>query len=79
MLATALVVAPFALVCGGMVQVMHKYRPANATGWILTMIGFGLLTLLKANSSISHWVGYQLVAAAGTGMIVSRAFIRDAK
>lgn len=71
MLATALVVAPFALVCGAMVQIMKKYRPANATGWLLTIIGFGLLTLLKATSNIGQWVGYQLVAAAGTGMIVS--------
>ncbi|EMD39201.1 hypothetical protein CERSUDRAFT_112880 [Gelatoporia subvermispora B] len=69
MLATALVVAPFALVCGAMVQIMKKYRPANATGWLLTIIGFGLLTLLKATSNIGQWVGYQLVAAAGTGMI----------
>jgi len=69
MFGTALVIAPFALVCGVMVQVQNKYRPANAIGWILTIIGFGLLSLLKADSSTGKWVGYQLVAAAGTGMI----------
>ncbi|OCH84114.1 Mfs1.1 protein [Obba rivulosa] len=69
MLATALVVAPFALICGAMVQVLNKYRAANVTGWTLTIIGFGLLTLLKSTSSIGQWVGYQFVAAAGTGMI----------
>lgn len=53
-----------------MVQVMKKYRPANALGWILTVIGFGLMSLLKATSSVGQWVGFQFVASAGTGMIV---------
>lgn len=53
-----------------MVQVMNKYRPANAIGWILTIVGFGLMNLLKATSSIGQWVGFQFVASAGTGMIV---------
>ncbi|OCH96143.1 iron permease [Obba rivulosa] len=69
MLATALVVAPFALTCGIMVQVMNKYRPANVIGWVITIVGFGLLTLLKADSSTGKWVGYQFLVAAGTGMI----------
>ena len=71
MLATALVIAPFALLGGVMVQVQGKYRPANYIGWVITIIGFGLLTLLKADSSTGKWVGYQVVTAAGTGMIVS--------
>ncbi|KAH8106322.1 iron permease [Cristinia sonorae] len=69
MLATALVIAPFALVAGLMVQIQGKYRPANYVGWGLTMVGFGLLTLLRADTSIGKWVGYQIVAAAGVGMI----------
>lgn len=75
MLATALVVAPFALVAGIIVQVQNKYRLANYLGWIITIVGFGLLTLLRADSSIGKWVGYQIVAAAGTGMIVSFAYL----
>jgi hypothetical protein len=67
--ATALVIAPFAFFCGVMVQVMNKYRPANALGWILTVIGFGLMTFLKATSHVGQWVGFQFVASAGTGMI----------
>lgn len=67
--ATALVVAPFAFICGVIVQVMNKYRPANAAGWILTVIGFGLMTFLKATSNVGQYVGFQFVASAGTGMI----------
>lgn len=70
MLATALVIAPFALICGIIIKVSNKYRPANAMGWILTIIGFGLLSLLKADSPVKTWVGYQFLVSAGTGMIV---------
>ncbi|OCH96313.1 iron permease [Obba rivulosa] len=71
MLATALVIAPFALVCGIMVKTSKKYRPANYLGWVLSAIGFGVLSLLKANSPTSKWVGYQLLVSAGTGLIFS--------
>lgn len=74
MLATALIIAPFALIAGVMVQVQTKYRPANYIGWIITIVGFGLLSLLRANTTIGKWVGYQVVVAAGTGMIVSSSF-----
>ena len=70
MLATALVIAPFALIAGVMVQTMNKYRPANVVGWVLILIGFGLLTLLNTDISTGKWVGYQIVAASGIGMIV---------
>ncbi|KAJ7482822.1 major facilitator superfamily domain-containing protein [Mycena galericulata] len=69
MLATALVVAPFALIAGILVQVLNRYMPSNIAGWVLTIIGFGLLSMLTADATVSQWVGYQFVAAAGTGMI----------
>ncbi len=34
------------------------------------MIGFGLLSLLKEDTSTGKWVGYQLVASAGSGLVV---------
>jgi hypothetical protein len=75
MLPSALVIAPFALIAGVIVQVLRKYIPSNAIGWVLTVIGFGLLSLLEAESPKSKWVGYQLVVAAGTGMIVRKGNI----
>ncbi len=70
MLATALVMAPFALICGMSIKILNKYRPANLVGWVLTIIGFGLLSLLKADSPTKNWVGYQFLVSAGTGVIV---------
>ncbi|CAL1715143.1 unnamed protein product [Somion occarium] len=69
MLATSLVIAPFGLFAGIMVQVQGKYRPANYVGWILSIIGFGILTLLRADSTTGQWVGFQILVSAGVGMI----------
>ncbi|CAL1715229.1 unnamed protein product [Somion occarium] len=71
MLATALIISPFALICGIVVKVTGKYRPVNYVGWVLMIIGFGLLSLLKADSNTGQWVGYQVLVSAGTGMIFS--------
>ncbi|KAI0648730.1 iron permease [Trametes meyenii] len=67
--ATALVMAPSAIVCGVIVKKTNKYRPANYVGWALIMIGFGLLSLLKADSSTAAWAGYQVITAVGVGII----------
>ncbi|KAI0327038.1 iron permease [Cubamyces sp. BRFM 1775] len=71
LLATTLVCAPVSLVCGGTVKKMQKYRPANYAGWTLMLIGFGLFTLLKADSSTGMWAGFQVITAAGIGIIWS--------
>ncbi|TDL19134.1 iron permease [Rickenella mellea] len=70
-LATALVISPFAILSGIIVQLMKKYRPVIAIGWVFMVIGFGLLSLLKADSSVSQWVGYQFLAAAGAGLMTT--------
>ncbi|KAI0781950.1 iron permease [Abortiporus biennis] len=66
---TALVISPFAFIAVMLVQVTNKYRSSNVIGWILTTVGFGLLSLLRADSSTSQWIGYQILAAAGIGML----------
>ncbi|KAI0648736.1 iron permease [Trametes meyenii] len=66
---TALVMSPSAIICGIIVKKTNKYRPSNYIGWVLILIGFGLLTLLKADSSTGEWVGYQVITAVGVGII----------
>ncbi|KAG7448253.1 iron permease [Guyanagaster necrorhizus] len=70
-LPSALIIAPFALSSGFIVAITGKYRPVNWAGWALVMIGFGLLSLLKEDTSTGKWVGYQLVASAGLGLVYS--------
>ena len=64
-------ITPFALICGIVVKVTKKYRPINYIGWIMMTVVFGLLSLLRANSDVAHWVGYQILVAAGIGIVVS--------
>lgn len=49
---------------------MGKYRPVNYVGWAITIIGFGLLSLLKYDSTTGQWVGYQILVAVGIGLLV---------
>lgn len=66
----ALMIAPFGLAAGMLVHVTKKYRPANYLGWVITIVGFGILTLLNYDSTTGQWVGYQIVVAAGIGILV---------
>lgn len=68
-LGTALVVAPCAIITGASVQISNKYRPQNYIGWMLMIIGFGLLTLLDENSSRASYIGLQILLAVGLGII----------
>ncbi|TFK80209.1 MFS general substrate transporter, partial [Polyporus arcularius HHB13444] len=68
-LPVALVMTPFAMLCGIIIKVTQKYRPINYLGWILLIVGFGLVTLLRPESPTAKWAGFQFIAAAGTGII----------
>ncbi|KAJ7584101.1 iron permease [Mycena floridula] len=70
-LPTALIIAPFAITAGVMTQGLNRYRPANLIGWIFTIVGFGIMSLLKADSPVASWVGFQAVAAIGIGFMYS--------
>ncbi|TBU55384.1 MFS general substrate transporter [Dichomitus squalens] len=65
----ALIVCPFAFAAGTSVQITQKYRWANVTAWCIQLIGFGLLSTLKADSSTGKWVGYQVITSAGVGFL----------
>ncbi|KAM5544683.1 hypothetical protein V8D89_001581 [Ganoderma adspersum] len=71
MLATTLICAPVSLFAGGIIKKVAKYRPTNFVGWVLMLIGFGLFTLFKYNSSTGMWAGFQIITAAGIGIIWS--------
>ncbi|KAI9059060.1 iron permease [Trametes sanguinea] len=68
-LPVALVIAPFAVVAGLVVKAMNRYRPLNIAGWIISIVGFGLMSLLKADSPPARWIPFQLVMSVGTGII----------
>ena len=73
-LPVALVISPFAILCGVTTKVTQKYRPVTLLGWVLSMIGMGLLTLLRPTTPMGQLVGFQFVMAAGVGIVVSDVY-----
>ena len=70
LLPTVLGILPGAIIAGLVLTKFGRYRPIQLVGFAFMTIGFGLLVLLKVNSSTDQWVGYQLISAIGTGLVV---------
>ena len=58
-----------ALVAGIAVKKTGRYLILIYAGWTLIIIGAGLLTTLRADSSIAKAVGFQAVIGSGVGMV----------
>ncbi|KAK7039367.1 MFS domain-containing protein [Favolaschia claudopus] len=44
-----------------------RYREVNWISWIIVVVGFGLFSMIKEDSSAAMWAGFQVVIAAGVG------------
>lgn len=64
-------VVPFGIVAGGFISKTGLYRPLHWIGFALNAIGSGLLSILDAKSSKAAWAGFQIIAAGGTGIIMT--------
>ncbi|KAG8982726.1 hypothetical protein FRB90_006620 [Tulasnella sp. 427] len=65
----AFTIAPGAMICGATAVAFNVYRPQNYVGWILTTIGIGLLSLLKASSNKGMYIGFQVIEGFGLGFL----------
>lgn len=65
----AFTIAPFAMICGISVQLTKVYRIQNYVGWMLIVVGFGILTLLDVNTSRAQYIGFQIVLGVGLGVV----------
>lgn len=68
---TATLVAPFAVITGQSIERTGKYVYQNYIGWVLVIIGYAIMSLLKANSSTAMSQGLQMVGAIGLGILYS--------
>ncbi|KAK5203470.1 hypothetical protein LTR41_010833 [Exophiala xenobiotica] len=71
LLPTILALIPFAAMGGVAMSKFGRYRPTHNAGFALLVIGFGLFSLLDRNTSTGAWVGYQIIASAGAGLILA--------
>ncbi|KAL8714746.1 MAG: hypothetical protein Q9220_001259 [cf. Caloplaca sp. 1 TL-2023] len=62
-------VAPASVVVGILITVTGRYRWAIWSGWVLTVLGTGLLYLLDVQTSTVAWVFLNLVGGLGMGML----------
>ncbi|KAL9609533.1 MAG: hypothetical protein Q9167_005712 [Letrouitia subvulpina] len=70
LLPTVLTLIPFAALGGRLVARFGRYRPVHMVGYAIMVVGFGLFCLLSATSSTAEWVIYQVIEAAGAGLII---------
>jgi len=64
-----------AIVVGGTVTKIGYYSPFMWLGSAVFCVGAGLLYTLKVTSPAGIWIGYQIVAGAGSGMAVQIPFV----
>jgi MFS family permease len=62
-------VAPLAVVTGILITVTGRYRWAVWSGWALTVLGTGLLVLLKVDTTIPAWIFLTMVSGLGLGIL----------
>lgn len=61
----------WAVLAGFLVSKLGKYRPLHWAGFGLSAIGNGSFSLLDGESSTAAWACFQVIAAAGSGCILS--------
>ncbi|KAH7336904.1 iron permease [Rhizoctonia solani] len=59
----------FTVLTGISAVIFKKYRPQNYVAWVITTIGLGLLSMIKADSSIAKSIGFQVVIGIGAGIL----------
>ncbi len=62
-------VAPAAVVVGIIITKTGRYRWAIWGGWVLSILGTGLLYLLDVHTSTVQWIFLNLVSGLGLGML----------
>ncbi|KAK7442238.1 hypothetical protein VKT23_016208 [Stygiomarasmius scandens] len=66
----SLVVAPFGIIAGILVAKFQRYRPQMWISWALIMIGMGCMSTLRAETTLSTTIGFQVLPGVGLGILV---------
>ncbi|KAH9856220.1 iron permease [Lenzites betulinus] len=59
----------FGILTGVSVEIIHRYRPQNYVGWVFTLLGFVLLSLMDAKSGPGAYIGFQVPLGLGLGSL----------
>ncbi|KAJ1674144.1 hypothetical protein EV182_003870, partial [Spiromyces aspiralis] len=67
--------ACFSLIAGGLMTAVGHFRLHMWVGLALTVVGTGILTLMKPDSSIGQQIGYMIVSGAGLGITLAPSIV----
>lgn len=62
------------VVSGVSIGVFKKYRVQLWLGWVLNVVGMGVLSILRPDSPLSHQVGLPILMALGAGTIYAATY-----
>ncbi|KAI1454003.1 major facilitator superfamily domain-containing protein [Annulohypoxylon moriforme] len=65
----ALAIIPFGGLAGAFMSKTGLYRLLHWVGFALSAVGAGLFSMLREDSSRGAWIGFQIVASGGTGLV----------
>ncbi|KAL3489048.1 major facilitator superfamily domain-containing protein [Aspergillus germanicus] len=71
LLPTVIVFIPGAILGGVLITKLGRYKPIQIVGFALMALGLALFALLDESSTTSAWVGFQIFAALGSGLIIT--------
>lgn len=71
LLPSAVVSMVFGIAGGVGLSALNRFKPFMFASFSLIAISYGALTRLDQNSTTGYWVGWQIVAAAGIGTLMS--------
>ena len=66
-----LTIAPASLIVGLLVARTGRFQWSIIAGWLITILGTGLLYLLDVHTPVLTWIGINIVVGLGTGMLFS--------
>ncbi|OHF01150.1 major facilitator superfamily transporter [Colletotrichum orchidophilum] len=67
-------IALFSLLAGVFVSVVGYFAAPAIIGGVIATAGCGLLRLLSPDTPTAHWVGFEILVAAGFGMAIQQGF-----
>ncbi|RDL36453.1 MFS general substrate transporter [Venustampulla echinocandica] len=71
----ALAIIPFGGLGAAFISKTGQYIPLHGIGFALSAIGTGLLSTLDASSSPGAWIGFQIIASGGSGLVFTSTLV----
>ncbi|KAI3390486.1 hypothetical protein diail_9514, partial [Diaporthe ilicicola] len=65
----ALAIIPFGGLAGAFMAKTGLYKPLHWIGFALGAVGLGLFSILSQHSSTGQWIGFQILASGGSGLV----------